>query len=205
MIAMDKYANYIELKSMEQEGRDFRVVIREKPHSTTVIIAPHGGGIEPGTSEIAERIAAEKFSLALFEGMKSNGNSILHVTSTNFDEPKCLALVQSAQNVVAIHGEESNQSIVYIGGADIELGESICSSLKEYGFQVDNHNNFGLQGTSINNICNRGIRERGVQLELARGLRETFFNSLSAEGRKKTTKKLNDFASAVQQGLCNAQ
>ena len=37
--------------------RDFRVRVR-RSKSDTVIIAPHGGGIEPGTSEIAEAIAA---------------------------------------------------------------------------------------------------------------------------------------------------
>jgi len=201
---MDKYANFQELKSTEQEGRDFYVVIREKPGSTTVVIAPHGGGIEPGTSEIAERIAAEDLSLALFKGIKSKHNSDLHITSTNFDEPRCLALVQSAQNVVALHGEERNRSVVYIGGADDGLGAFIRTSLETHGFQVDKHDNPGLQGTSISNICNRGIKGRGVQLELARSLRETFFHSLTAEGRQKPTEKLYEFVNAVREGLHNA-
>jgi phage replication-related protein YjqB (UPF0714/DUF867 family) len=51
------------------------------------VIAPHGGGIEPGTSELATAIAGDDFSLYLFEGLKSAGNGELHITSTNFDEP----------------------------------------------------------------------------------------------------------------------
>ena len=40
----DKYRNFSELAKKEMEGRDFCVRLRKRP-GTTVVIAPHGGGI----------------------------------------------------------------------------------------------------------------------------------------------------------------
>ena len=57
----DTYRNFVELNRKEVADRDFRVRLRRNK-SDTVIIAPHGGGIEQGTSEIAEAIAAEDHS-----------------------------------------------------------------------------------------------------------------------------------------------
>lgn len=53
---MEKYRSYDNLCRNEVEDRDFRIRFR---HGTSgiAIVAPHGGGIEPGTTEIAEAIA----------------------------------------------------------------------------------------------------------------------------------------------------
>ncbi len=198
---MDKYSSFDELKKSEQEGLDFRVVIREREKSNTVIIAPHGGGIEPGTSEIAEELAGKDISLVMFEGIKKSSNGELHITSTNFDEPRCLSLIQNAKSVIAIHGEESLENIIYLGGADIVLGEFIRLALEKYEFEVKKHIDSMLKGKASNNICNRGDGGKGVQLELARGMRETFFDSLTVSGRKKPTDKLYIFVKALREGL----
>ena len=199
-----QYSNFEELQGAEREGEDYRVVIYEHDTSSTVVIAPHGGGIELGTSEIALSIAADDLSVALFEGTKLEGNRKLHITSTNFDEPKCLALVQTAQDVIVIHGERSNGKAVYLGGADNQLGAFIRTSLEADGFQVKEHHNPMLQGAASNNICNRGIKKMGVQLELTAGLRRTFFESLTETGRRHPTENLNKFSKAVREGLRNA-
>lgn len=201
---MDKYTNFEALKKVEKEGVSFHVYIREQENANTAVIAPHGGGIEPGTSEICRRIAGTDLSLALFEGIKNKQNSELHITSINFDEPRCLALVQSSHNTIAIHGEKSLDKVVYIGGRDIKLGKLIQSELELAGFQVKNQSKPHLQGKASKNICNRGSSQRGVQLEIARGLRETFFKSLTSVGREKPTKKLDVFVNAVRKGLHNA-
>lgn len=200
---MDKYRNFELLKHDNTEGKDFRIVICKKKDSTFVIIAPHGGAIEPGTSEIADRIANKGYSLVLFEGIKNNNNHELHITSRNFDEPRCLAIVESASNVIAIHGEKSNENIVYLGGANMNLGKCIENELKAKGFQVRIHKNPKLQGAARENICNRGLNRKGVQLELAKGLRKTFFESLSRKGRQQTTDKLDDFVEAIHNAICN--
>jgi phage replication-related protein YjqB (UPF0714/DUF867 family) len=169
-----------------------------------VLVAPHGGGIEPGTSEIAEHIAGEDLSLGLFEGRKPRGNGVLHITSTHFDEPRCLALVRSAQNVIAVHGERGDAPTVYLGGLDTVLAEAVRTSLVAAGFHVETHADQRLQGTVSRNICNQGVRGVGVQMEIAAGLRRTFFKSLRANDRATTTEALRRFSNAVRAGLRNA-
>ncbi len=198
---MDTYRNFSELAATEREEVDFRIRLRSCLGASTVIIAPHGGGIEPGTSEISLAIAGEDLSFALFEGIKSTGNAILHITSANFDEPKCLDLVRSAHQVIAIHGENSDSDVVFVGGKDTSLGTRIRDALTAAGFRVERHPNAALQGTADDNICNRNKQSAGVQFELSRGLRAKFFQALNAAGRKHPTPDLTRFANTVRKGL----
>jgi phage replication-related protein YjqB (UPF0714/DUF867 family) len=105
---MDTYANFAQLSAAEGEGDDFVVSTAARCGASTVVLAPHGGGIELGTSEVALRIAEDDLSYAVFEGRKPTGNLRLHITSSHFDEPRCLELVEAADNVLTIHGEESD-------------------------------------------------------------------------------------------------
>jgi len=141
---------------------------------------------------------------AIFEGRKSSGNARLHITSTNFDEPRCMGLIQEANNVIAIHGEGSTETIVFLGGLDQYLCEYLKVALERHGYKVKIHENSNLQGIAAANICNRGRRGAGVQLELSAGLRRTLFDSLTTEGRKKPTDELKKFATAVREGLLAA-
>jgi phage replication-related protein YjqB (UPF0714/DUF867 family) len=199
---MDAYRSFAELSGTEKEDIDFRILITERKGSGTVIVAPHGGAIEPGTSEVAREVAGDDLSLALFEGMKPDGgNRRLHLTSTNFDEPRCLELVLGADTIVAIHGEASAEPYVFLGGRDHMLGAQLKAVLMRHGYAVGIHGNTDLHGLSVENICNRGRSRAGVQLELSRGLRRTFFRSLTGEGRKDPTDAFFRFAAAVRQGL----
>ena len=198
---MDVYRNFADLAQAEREGADFRVDLMKREGATTVVLAPHGGRIEPGTSEVARAIAGDDLSLALFEGTKSRGNASLHITSTNFDEPRCLELVQAASSVVTIHGENSQGPVVYLGGRDSVLGACICRALERSGYTVTLHDNPELHGTAPANVCNRGARQAGVQLELSLGLRQPLFESLTREGRSRPTHELKRFANAVREGL----
>ena len=199
---MDIYRTFTELKAIEQEGVDYFVRIMPRKNAHTVILAPHGGAIEPGTTEVARRIAGSELSFAAFDGMKSAGNACLHITSTNFDEPRCLDLVQAADYVVAIHGEGSKEPIVFLGGRDTGLEQKIGMALLRHGYAVRTHTDPELQGIATTNICNRGQCGAGVQLELSVGLRKTFFFSLTSEGRRRPTSELFKFADAVREGLC---
>jgi len=88
----DTYPNFAALARSQRSGIDYRVLVR-RAEPAFAVIAPHGGGIEPGTSEIADAIAGEKHSCYEFEGLKPSGNSVLHITSTHFDEPMCLTVL----------------------------------------------------------------------------------------------------------------
>lgn len=66
---MDKYANFIELAQNEREGEDYTILLRES-NSKFAIIAPHGGGIEPGTLDLADAVASSDHTFYAFKGIK---------------------------------------------------------------------------------------------------------------------------------------
>jgi phage replication-related protein YjqB (UPF0714/DUF867 family) len=138
-------------------------------------MSPHGGGIEPGTSELAEAIAGTNLSFYAFEGIKQAGNRHLHITSTRFDEPRCLTLLARAERVIAIHGEESKREVAYLGGRDKDAVLRLEKELRDRSFRVSRDGPMHLQGTGRENICNRGTLNAGVQLELSDGLRRSLF------------------------------
>src|SRR6266545_2359920 len=113
----DKYSNFKELTQNERAGVDYRILLRQAKEGFA-IVTPHGGGIEPGTSEIADGIAGEEFSFYAFEGLKSSGNTDLHITATRFDETVCLTVIRRSNIVVTIHGEhsEADGEGVFVGG-----------------------------------------------------------------------------------------
>ena len=169
-MAKDTYNNFKELKIAEKLNDDYRISIFDVGSPVT-IIAPHGGKIEPKTSEIAAGIARKQFNCYCFEGMKPDNNRGLHITSHNFDEPQALKLIARSQTVVAVHACTDEKSVVYPGGRNEELLETIVAELKTVGISVA-HRNFKYPGVNPNNICNRGLSGRGAQLEISRGLRD---------------------------------
>ena len=194
----DKYANFGELARVEKRGRDFRLRLRRRA-AVTVVIAPHGGGIEPGTSEIAEAIAGANLSFYAFEGRKTKHNAHLHITSTSFDEPRCIALIASSERVVAIHGQGGDAEVVLLGGRDEATIRRLRESLRQGGFSVQNTRNPRLEGLAAANICNRGTQSAGVQMELSEGMRRTFFRTLETRrGRETQTPRFRDFVAAVR-------
>ena len=169
--ATDTYTCFAELDVHETHGTDYRVRLVERPAAPVVVIAPHGGGIEIGTSQLAARIARGRHSLFLFEGLKPPWqNRGLHITSHRFDHPRCVGLVSRAPVTLAVHGCRGESSI-YIGGLDAALKTLLTAKLVAAGFPAtsDNHPYLGLNPL---NICNRGSRGRGVQIELTRDFRE---------------------------------
>ena len=200
---MDKYSCFRELREAEKEGVDYAVM--ERPGSSGVtLIAPHGGSIEPGTSEIADAIAGQEHRLYCFLGLKASGNRDLHITSTKFDEPRGIAAVRSAQGILAIHGCEGDEEIVYLGGLDDEMKQRIRHNLEEAKFAVSEPTDPTLGGTSKQNICNQNARAAGAQLELPTGLRSKFFADLTRLGRNETTEVFYKFVAGVRLALTDA-
>ncbi|MFN7883292.1 MAG: poly-gamma-glutamate hydrolase family protein [bacterium] len=196
MSVPDKYSGFSELAQSEREGVDFQVTITDRG-SNLVVVAPHGGAIEPGTSEIALAVASDRYSCCLFEGVKTSNNGELHITSTSFDEPRCLKLIATSMTALTLHGEGSMREVVFVGGRDYRTGTRLRQSFKEYGFNVATHSNPALLGKSAENICNRGKLGMGIQLEISNGLRRKFFQSLDSEGRRLKTALFWDFVAAV--------
>lgn len=195
----DKYHNFDELSGNEQSGVDFGIRVR-RARTAFAVVAPHGGGIEAGTSELADGVARTDLSFYAFDGLKRTGNADLHITSTRFDEPMCLVVLAHSAVVVTMHGEESTSDGegVFVGGLDEALGAEIGAALTAQGFDVRRHGNPRLQGREPTNLCNRGTTGAGVQLELSRAVRRTLFESLTAEGRTHPTPRFDRFVTAVR-------
>jgi len=167
----DKYASFADLEAGETLNEDYRINMHERPGARALIIAPHGGKIEIGTSELATLIAGEEYSLFTFEGLKPRGsNRDLHITSHNFDHPDCIALAARHCVVLAVHGCKGESSQIYVGGLDTELSALLTERLVAGGFPVRSHGH-KYPGRKHLNICNRGARGRGVQLEFTLDLR----------------------------------
>ena len=62
------YRGYADLAGQQVEGGDYKVHVRANGQSSVAVIAPHGGGIERYSSEIARAITGDEFNLYVFEG-----------------------------------------------------------------------------------------------------------------------------------------
>ena len=193
----DKYRNFAELVAGERDGVDYcRTIVPQK--SVILVIAPHGGGIEQGTSEIAKAIAGNAFSLYCFEGTKVEGNfETLHITGTNFDDPDCVRLTSKSKVVLALHGCDDDNEVIYVGGRNENIRTQLIDALKAVGFQaqedVTTHS-----GRDPQNICNRSLPNGGVQLEIAKGLRKKMFKGLKRNERAFTEPPFDKFVDAVR-------
>jgi len=168
---MIAYKNFKELADREVEGRDYwiRIELRD-PH--VLIMAPHGGRIEPTTEMIAEAIAGADYSFYIFEGLKANGNGVLHIESHLFDEPRALQAAEKADIVITVHGQiDQKDGFVMIGGLHDNLRLGIRRQLEGVGFETRVPTE-GLMGMDPQNICNRGKSGQGVQLEVSRKTRD---------------------------------
>ena len=167
----DKYPNFEALSKEKVEGRDYRIVVEHEGRSSAlVIIAPHAYKIEPGTSVLAREIAGDDYCLYLFEGiLEGNNFAELHITSTNFEEPRALEFVSQCITSVAIHGrrDEGDPSTIWLGGLNAELVTVIESRLREQGFIVSSRSH-RFAATNPRNISNRTLSGRGVQIEAPR-------------------------------------
>ena len=196
----DKYKNFAELAQNEREDEDYTILCREAD-SDIVIMAPHGGGIEPGTVDIADALAGCDYAFYAFKGLKHKGNRMLHITSSAFDEPRGLQALQKARIAIAIHGSGETGKTVSIGGKNRALIQQFLQALRSAGFDADISKQPGLMGMSPANICNRCKSKKGVQLEISRGLREILFDNLDGRTLRRKTNRFYQFVNALKKGL----
>lgn len=198
---MDNYTGFDELKLHEREGVDYLIVSR-RGNSSIAVMAIHGGGIEPGTVDIADGIAGADHAFYAFKGIKPRGNAALHITSNRFDEPTGLAIARQAETVVSIHGHHASEQIVYVGGLDQALKLDVVCRLSAAGFRAEESFLPGLKGRNPDNICNRCRSGKGVQLEISEGLRRQLLGSLTDSAARNRTDAFCRFVMAVRQSLC---
>jgi len=174
----------------------------------TVILAPHGGGIERGTSELCLAVAGYHpanlpitppagvtYDYWMFEGIREGGNADLHVTSTGCDDLVAVLLCAGALGALSLHGfkpenldppRSPNEQIVFVGGCDDLLRDLLVEALHDVNLPAEAAVG-ELDGDSVCNIVNRTLRGEGAQLELSEPLRDTMFGKNTRPGRKLTT------------------
>jgi len=185
------YRSFDELKRQETEGQDYQVRVQRR-NGRVLIMAPHGGKIEPMTSEIAEAIAKDDHSFYSFEGLKTEGNSTLHIESHLFDEPRALQAIEKADIVLTVHGQlDHKEEFIMVGGLNVDLRSEIKRQLEGAGFRTRAPTE-GLQGIDPENICNRGRWKSGVQLEISRKVRDSL---------RTAPDRLQGFADAVRKAI----
>jgi phage replication-related protein YjqB (UPF0714/DUF867 family) len=175
----------------------------------TTIIAPHGGGIEPGTSELCLAVAGYHpamlpetppagvtYDYWMFEGLRPDHNDELHVTSTGCDDEVALSLCGGALRALALHGFKLGPGDVHDvlvgGGADEPLRKDVRDALNDAGFKaiLPGAGDGELDGNKHCNIVNRTRLGEGIQLELSRPLRESMFGEFTRARRKHTTNQV---------------
>jgi phage replication-related protein YjqB (UPF0714/DUF867 family) len=183
----------------------------------TAILAPHGGGIERGTSELCLAVAGYHpanlpkappagvaYDYWMFEGIREAGNAALHVTSTGCDDAVAVSLCAGMLNALSLHGFDpapefpADERVVLVGGANTALRGLLLSGLDDAAIKaVDAAGHGELDGDDACNIVNRtlpvGDPPRplgGVQLELSTPLRDAMFTEHTRPRRKHTTTEL---------------
>jgi phage replication-related protein YjqB (UPF0714/DUF867 family) len=185
----------------------------------TTILAPHGGGIERGTSELCLAVAGYHpanlpqvppagvtYDYWMFEGIRADDNADLHVTSTGCDDDVAISLCAGSLNAVSLHGfrpkpPEEGDQIVVVGGANARLAGFLRDGLGDAGFDARLPGPDGeLDGDSACNIVNRTLPcnvgdgsllpKGGAQLELSTPLRDAMFTENTRPRRKHTTTQL---------------
>jgi phage replication-related protein YjqB (UPF0714/DUF867 family) len=218
------------------EGQDYRLRFRRhaadgttvqqvRSVPATAVLAPHGGGIELGTSELCLAVAGYHpdtlepqgtvYDYWMFEGLRSSGNGDLHVTSTGCDDPAARSLAGGSRHTVTLHGCSAQQAgapagnpqAVLVGGAGEACKARLMYRLGAAGFQVlDGDTVPELAGVHPDNITNRTLLRGGGQLELTWELRDAMFDVNTAASRRKTTTDVFwTFTAAVRQALTDVR
>ncbi|MCD4817967.1 MAG: poly-gamma-glutamate hydrolase family protein [Candidatus Cloacimonetes bacterium] len=194
------YHNFKHLSKKEIEGKDFAIE-SQFVNSEISIIAPHSGGIEPGTYEITKAIALDDLNYYIFSGIKEKNNQKLHIPSEKFDEPIAIYLANKSKFIITIHGCQGDSDIIHIGGLDEFSKEIISQELFSAGFVITQAKSGYFSGKNPMNICNRSMQRKGVQLEISDSLRKKMFQDLSFDGRKTTTETFHRFVKVIKKAV----
>lgn len=163
--------NFVKFFKDKKEGIHFKVELQLVENSDIAIIAIHGGLLEFGTETIAREIAKTDYNYYIFIGLKASSYEEMHLTSSQFDDERCLSIIKNCSTVISIHGYKDLEGPILVGGLNHSLKEILCEEFKKNGISAEIATT-RLTGTSPHNICNKGRSQKGVQLEIPIGLRD---------------------------------
>lgn len=159
-----------------EEGVDYIRNIR-KTGSWLSSLAIHGGSIEPGSAELAEKFA-DLNDCSLYAFQRAPGGDLPHLTSTLFDDSKAFDVVGTSDMCVSFHGAADvtpGGEHIFVGGTDAVTKAALVSAFNSAGFPASDAavSNPSLAGFSQKNIASRGAYQLSIQLEITRSLRDT--------------------------------
>ncbi len=171
---MDNYSSMSDLLRNLPSRDNYEIFADRSRRSKLKLFAPHGGCIEPCTSQLTAAIAASLFDSYVFSGMrKKDCYRNLHVTSTHYDEPQCVEMAAEAEVALALHGCDGEETFAQIGGGNAELASDLLRRLNDLGYTAIRPSEH-LRGIEEANFINRA-RQGGVQIELSVGFRRMLF------------------------------
>ena len=125
----DRYADFTELKRNDK-NKDWRIKTKHRKNKDILVTAIHGGGIEPGTTEIARRISnVGKYNFYTFEGLRKSNNDQLHVTSTHFNEPILDKLLKTLKKHY-LYMDSLEMTLLFI--SEVKIKRCLTLSQKNY-------------------------------------------------------------------------
>lgn len=166
---VERYRDLAHVVLRNARGVDYEIQFSARSSELTVV-AIHGGGIEPLTSELAHAIAGEDYNFYEFRGIRPRNNMQLYVSSLCFKEIRLRGLLLTADTAISIHGVAGESPIVYVGGGNQRLSSAVKKHLVEAGFETRRARG-RFAARHPDNVANRP-KDKGVQLELSRGLRD---------------------------------
>lgn len=205
----DLYPSMTALEAARVKGVDYDIYTIDTNHDV-LVSSIHGGGIEIGTSELNYAVRElGGYDSFIFEALLSSGNSDLHVTSTNYDEPTLVRMVINKKQNIALHGASGDTPIVYVGGLDFCLRNTIMEELIKKGFNAQIAPP-EIIGEQPDNVSNRTNSYGCVQLEMTTQFRKDFFlngdwSRSKRSDRKNWTSNIYNVAQAIVTGVEKAK
>lgn len=189
----DSFQSFSEMVKKNKEGLDYEIQYKERL-SKILVSAFHGGYVEPGSTELADEITKNKYDYYTFKALKpgkvhepSLTSSSLHITSTRFDEPKMMSMIENKAFCLSLHGFGGKEADFCIGGANAEKRKELMKQLVK---DFPDLKSCELccppfNGTSAKNPINK-CQNQGVQVEMSPSVRKRILND---ESFKKTLAK----------------
>lgn len=188
-------------------GRDYETSVRART-SDVVVLSFHGGRIEPLSSELA-RAVSDHFGYSSYDFSAHGSASCLgtltdferfHITATNFDDPKAVALVARHKKALSIHGYSpdrgNSRGTICVGGSNAAQVQAFIASVKQnrsrfslYTLRavdaatatpVAGADCSGIVGNARANLVNRTADlDGGLQLEMSNEIKADLLSSES--------------------------
>lgn len=201
----DHFKSMTQLFSHTKEGTDWKKEIK-KTNSNVIIVAPHGGNLEKGTTELTKLVANQNhYNYYSFTVLNHTNPEKFHVTSPHYNDPTLLNMVKSKDFAISIHGAKGTKPVIYLGGLDTPLKQAIKHELLKQHFIVKPSPTY-LGGDLKENFVNRDFKDKGVQIELSTAFRKSLFinENMSAQSRENQSNwspVMYKFADALDQAI----